>query len=233
MKATRQPSERPARSTPAWWGRVLVESVLIVFSILLALFFDEWRNERNLAEQRDRAIADIHAEIVLNLAAVEGVVGYHRTVRDSLGALLRRLGQDSGAEASAWELAQDAAPNGIQRPGVTSTAWQTAAASEALALLDIGLTNRLGSLYDIQARGIESTVQRVQDLLFDPILFDPGRSIAVLRVLQALANEMAGQELYLAERYREILAEPSFEDLERERRESVRVDGTSESGESR
>jgi hypothetical protein len=232
LKAIPQPAGRPARGTPVWWGRILVESVLIVFSILLALFVDEWRDQRHLDEQRDRALSDIHSEIVLNLAAVDVVVDYHRTVRDSLGALLQRLGTDR-AGASAWELAQGAAPAGIQRPGVTGIAWQTAAASEAVALLDIGLTNRLGSLYDIQAKGVESTIERVQELLFDPILFDPARAVAVLRVLQALAHELAGQEIYLAQRYREILADPAFTELERDRRESETGTGAAETGESR
>jgi hypothetical protein len=215
-----------------WWGRILVESVLIVFSILVALFVDEWRDQRHLDEQRDRALSDIHSEIVLNLGAIDSVVDYHLTIRDSLGVLLQRLATDERVERSAWELAMGAAPAGIQRPDVTSIAWQTAAASEAVALLDIGLTNRLGSLYDIQAKGVESTVLRVQDLLFDPILFDPARSVAVLRVLQALAQELAGQELYLAQRYREILADPAFADLERERRDG-QVTGAGATGESR
>jgi hypothetical protein len=233
LKATRQPAERPARAAPAWWGRILVESVLIVFSILLALFVDQRREERRLDELRDRALHAIHSEIALNLRAVESVVDYHGTVRDRLGALLNRIEAGEVENASAWNLALSVAPQGIGRAGVASTAWQTAATSGAVSLLDISLTYRLGGLYDIQSKGVEASLERIQELLFDPIMHDPSRSMAVLRVLMNLANELTQQEVYLTQQYSEILADPAFTEIASEPREAEPDSSESDGGESR
>ena len=51
---------------PGWLPRVLVESALIVFSVLVALAVDEWRDQRATATRPREAVAAITAELQAN-----------------------------------------------------------------------------------------------------------------------------------------------------------------------
>src|SRR5688500_5604596 len=70
MAATRQPRSKPAprpaaRAWPDWAKRALLESVLIVFSVFLALALDSWREDmqtrRRVDEVRRYFVEEIEA----------------------------------------------------------------------------------------------------------------------------------------------------------------------------
>lgn len=69
---------RPRAESPLF--RILLESALIVLSILLALGVNEWRENRRDAERRASALADLRAEIAASREAVERTLPYHREI---------------------------------------------------------------------------------------------------------------------------------------------------------
>lgn len=210
LKATTQSTARTARSGPSGWSRILAESVLIVFSILLALFVDQWREGRRLDRLRDRAIADIHEEIENNRTAVDRVIVYHTAVRDSIGNLWQRIERGGSGGQPGFDLIAGVARAGIRPPAIRRTAWETAISTDAVTLMDYSLIYRLGGLYDTQTTGVESTLARIQDFVFDPMLFEPARAGAAVRMIHALVSELAGQERYLSALYDSVLADPAF-----------------------
>ena len=210
LKATTQSTARAAGSGPSGWSRILAESVLIVFSILLALFVDQWREGLRLDRLRDRAIADIHEEIENNRMAVDSAVGYHTAVRDSLGILWQRIERSGSGGQPGFNLIAAVAPLGIRPPAIRRTAWETAISTDAVTLMDYSLIYRLGGLYDTQTTGVESTLARIQDFVFDPMLFEPARAGTAVRMIHALVSELAGQEYYLSAHYDSVLTDPAF-----------------------
>ena len=76
--------ESPSATAPhgwrSWLPRVLAESVLIVFSVLLALAVDEWREDRELAREVAEARAAFANEIRGNrdLLASDRFHGHHQ-----------------------------------------------------------------------------------------------------------------------------------------------------------
>jgi hypothetical protein len=210
LKATTQSTARAAGSGPSGWSRILAESVLIVFSILLALFVDQWREGLRLDRLRDRAIADIHEEIENNRTAVDGVVVYHTAVRESLGNLWQRIERSGSSAQPGFDLIAGVARAGIRPPAIRRTAWETAISTDAVTLMDYSLIYRLGGLYDTQTTGVESTLARIQDFVFDPMLFEPARAGAAVRMIHALVSELAGQEYYLSAHYDSVLTDPAF-----------------------
>jgi hypothetical protein len=65
----------PAVPRPRRWRRglprVLVESALIVFSVLVALAVDEWRDSRRQRVRAEAALVAILSELEANRAAIE------------------------------------------------------------------------------------------------------------------------------------------------------------------
>ena len=69
---------------PTWLPRVIVESALIVFSVLVALAVDEWRATRATEARAREAVAAITAELQANRSATERARDFHRGIHATL-----------------------------------------------------------------------------------------------------------------------------------------------------
>ena len=88
----------PAVPRPRCWKRgltrVLVESALIVFSVLVALAVDEWRDSRTQRVRAEAALAAILSETEANRAAMQRARDLHQSIAPRLGTM-----QESGTYA--------------------------------------------------------------------------------------------------------------------------------------
>jgi hypothetical protein len=126
---------------------LLLESVLIVASILLAFALNGWwetRQERRLGE---RALASFDQEIRQNRENLLAVMPYHR----HLHALFSGL-STSGAVRTFDDIRYLEGFDGWQPPVLTTTAWSTAIATGALAHLDFDTVREISAVYALQDR---------------------------------------------------------------------------------
>ena len=177
---------RPVRRPP-WLGRVLVESVLIVFSVLVALAVDEWRDERALRSRSREAIAAITAEINANKIAAQNAKDTHQRIHDDLAA----LPPDADYKAGLFQPAR-----------LLQTAWVTARDTGSLAPLPLEAVLELSRLYERQAIYMALSNEIVTDTFVD--LRRRGLE-TVLRESRpgfgALTREFQGREQGLIEAY--------------------------------
>lgn len=128
--------------------RIVVESALIVFSILLALAVNEWVDSRRQHTLTDRALAAIRDEIDGNAARVRERLSYHRSLEtevrreDSLGSVHRY--SDFVRGAPDW--------SGFMNPDVDGTAWQSALTLGAASNMGFDTVRVLSRLYSLQAK---------------------------------------------------------------------------------
>ena len=61
----------------SWLPKALVESLLIVMSILLALGLDEWQEDKEIQELIDRSVINFSNELKRNNSRIEDVSAYH------------------------------------------------------------------------------------------------------------------------------------------------------------
>lgn len=76
--------------------KVAFESSLIVFSVLLALFLNEYREQLKEERERDRAMQLIMVELKSNLTVLKQWIPYHQQVVKNLDELLEN--QEQGQE---------------------------------------------------------------------------------------------------------------------------------------
>jgi len=133
MRLKRLSSRRLARGA----GPVLLEITLIVFSILLALGVDSCRERSARQALADTALANIRAEIGLNQTTLNRVLPGHRELHARLSEALTRL-----------ERGEDADPAVVFTPlNLVSAAWETAATTQALEVVDFQKVQLLARLY--------------------------------------------------------------------------------------
>ena len=178
--------------------RLIVESLLIVFSVLLALGVNQWQERRARRERTTVALQSIQAEIEANRESVSRARINHLSMKDSLQSYAQRH----------ETLPARIYLGGVFNPASTqSTAWDSARETGVTTDLPFQLVLALSRLYDRQARYRDLGDALAQDLMmhvrregFEPVLRDRPAS------LMALEEDFANRESVLLERYDSVLA---------------------------
>ena len=144
--------------SPSWLPRVLVESALIVFSVLLALALDEWRDERVTAARAREAVAAITAELEGNRKAAERARDFHRGIQATLNALLskKQLPEPEIYMAGMFNPAR-----------LVETAWTAARDAGAIDAIPYPVVLKLSRVYEWQAAYKHLGSEIVTDLYSD------------------------------------------------------------------
>lgn len=129
----------------SWLPKVLFESLLIVFSILLALAVDEWREDRQTQKRVDQALESFAGEIQRNREAVARVLPYHERLQGHFRKLAR-----SGTARSIRDMMSMEGFKGFSPVTFESSAWRTAVATGVLTNLDFKTASLLSRLYTAQ-----------------------------------------------------------------------------------
>ena len=132
---------------PSWLPQIVVESTLIVLSILLALAVDQWQDRREEEKLADQALISFQREIQQNKARLEDVTPFRMGMRDVL------IMMDSTDEIrTSADFRTMVGVEGFRAPFLLDTAWQTALATGALTHMDYETVSALSHTYTLQER---------------------------------------------------------------------------------
>lgn len=168
-----------------WISRVLVESVLVVGSILLALAVDEWNEERALQDLANRSLVNFEREIQLNRLRLEDVTLFHMGLRDVLANM------DAGS-ASVPATTIRNIMEGFEPAILVSTAWETAVATGALGYMDYDVVSGLSLTYNLQGRLVALNQSGLNDLLVAG--FRSGETELLVYTANRYMRELTGAE---------------------------------------
>lgn len=126
-----------------WILRALAESVLITFSILLALAVENWAEQQRNQELAMQSLSIFEREIRQNLARVEDVAPYHQGLR----SVVAEMAGDPGRAVEVRSVLE-----GLEPPVLLNTAWETAVAVGSLTHMDFDIVQALSLTYSIQGQ---------------------------------------------------------------------------------
>ncbi len=186
------------------FSRYALEAILIVFSVLLALFLDSALEDRREARNINELIGHVADEMQSNLAIVDEWLPYHRSVIDEIDrylasnelrqSLLTADGIDYGRLME----------RGLIQDFYSSSSWQLVQQSEITSRIDFELTYAISQAY-LSQQNVNLTLQRFSDFVFDRATYDPDQLVVSLRILRNLLQELSGQQSVLQHNYREAL----------------------------
>ena len=157
--ANLSPSETEGSlSRRAWISRVLVESGLVVGSILLALALDEWNEGQDYQDLATLSLVNFEREIQQNRLRLEDVTPFHVGLRDVLANM------DIGGAAVPATTIRNIL-EGFQPALLVSTAWETAVATGALGYMDYEVVAGLSLTYNLQERLLALNQSGLNDVL--------------------------------------------------------------------
>ncbi|MGH7577829.1 MAG: hypothetical protein ACREM1_22250 [Longimicrobiales bacterium] len=204
-------SNQRGRTAPpsSWLGstssRLLLESALIVLSVLIGFALSEWGSRRADHARAAEAVENFRLEIQDNLTALDNLYPKHVWLAERLADAI-----DSGTlegETGFDVFAALHAEGQVEPTNLREAAWQTAVSTGVLRLLDYDVAALLSETYLIQETIMTTTIQLMSDRLSDESNFDPQARDVMIRVWHRLVSDLAGQEKALVERYQLTLQE--------------------------
>jgi hypothetical protein len=187
----------PPQRRPRNASRLLLESGLIVGSILLAFALNGWWETHQDRKLAGHAVASFEKEIRQNRANLLDVMPYHLELHDLIAGLsaagtVRTFEDVRGLEGF----------DGFQPAFLTTTAWSTAIATGALNHLDYDLVSELSAVYTFQERFTQYSDAR--HLLAPTAMADANIAATVFSAEIHLIDTVAGARDLVA-RYDRIL----------------------------
>ena len=140
-----------------WMAQGVFQGALIVGSILIALAFDEWREEREEDELVARALYSFSLELKQNLERLDDAVPFNSALFDYFSR------SHAAGEIDSIDKVNEVV-RGLQPTILENTAWSTAVATGALAKMDYELVAALSLTYNMQSRYILEHQANVEDL---------------------------------------------------------------------
>ena len=134
-----------SKSTSVWLPRVLFESLLITVSILFALALDEWREDRQNAENIQKALSNFVSEIRQNKATIDDAAPFNQGLRHVLSK--RQEVRNIESVTHFVNIIESYNPVVLR-----STAWDTALATGSFSKMDYSLVSALSLTYGLQNR---------------------------------------------------------------------------------
>lgn len=195
--------QKPSIFQRIGWQKLLFESFLIIFSILFALFINEWRKNQELGAQRQKALQMVIGELEHNLEELEYVIPYHRQSAIRLDSVSQDAGQ---MQQPLFGVTRGVLERGILPAELQTTAWNTAQLSGAVSLFDEQTIYALAGVYELQSHGVENTWKEIAEFYLSTDNFDSALTQRRITMLVLYFQELASQEEFLLRRTKEAIA---------------------------
>ncbi|WP_224999346.1 hypothetical protein [Cesiribacter sp. SM1] len=189
----------------SFWIKLGIESLLIVFSVLLALALNEYMSQNKEDERTKQALISIREELRENQKIVRN---WHQNHRVALKKIEEYRGRTEAYDSLVvnHQFQLNRLFEGTLIPNlVRSTAWETAKSTGILQNIEVPLANSLSETYDAQKLGVSNTADRLISLIFERETHQQERAAQTLVLLQFTMAELVGQESYLISAYDDML----------------------------
>jgi hypothetical protein len=177
-------TEKPEVKVVRDWKEYLGESLLIIFSVVLALVLTEWVNKTNERKQTREIVNQVKEELIHNKNEEIKQYHYHQQVLRTIDSALsnpefaNRIMHDNEFHL------ERIAPKGILYGDLEDVAWQLAKSHNLSSTLDIPALTLLTSIYNDQQRII-----KVEDEIGKLLLGPDSRKAENLRLTLILIRD--------------------------------------------
>ena len=170
-----------------------VRGLLIVFSVLLALFLNGIWEQQKVTANLTAAYRSIRIEVESNRIALAVATEYHSTCIAVLDSLLQKSSRDIAGVTFADLLSQNL-PNGLNPPNLQNAAWNTLHSTGLVSHLKFDDAYPFTKLFDLQKKGVGNASAELAEYYSQPELFEKQGNATSLKTLKSLLNELYEQE---------------------------------------
>src|SRR2546423_182791 len=144
--------ERPEVITVRNWKEYLGESLLIIFSVILALFLTEKFTKLHEERQTEQVLHQLRDELISNKQSEEDQYQYHRKIMKNIDSALHNPGYTQKFIDNGEVHLSALIDSGVLKHDLNDVAWQVAKQNNVFAKLDLDTYRLLTDIYDNQQR---------------------------------------------------------------------------------
>jgi hypothetical protein len=188
--------------------KYLGEGLLIVFSVLFALFINKWFEDRQTESKKQTALTSITKELETNAAILKNWKERHKSIRDRITRIIDGEEDSLKAELMNYDFLNFGLLTGNQSlidAILTNTAWESAKSTGIISEFDFETTQKLTHVYALQEVLVEKTLANTMDYYFDSSSHDMSRLDPILIQFQLRFWELTGQEELMTTLYKDAL----------------------------
>jgi len=182
-----------SKAVSIWLPQVIIESILIVVSILVALGLDSWRQTREDEQFVRTALSNFLIEIQQNQNRIADAAPFNKGLHLVLGQ--HYVVDDVDSVDEYVGMVESYSPAVLQ-----STAWDTALATGSLANMEYNLVTALSLTYSLQDRYDNAIRSGMSDLTSPQYLSDDKLKLALYNSTRFL-EDVTGIEAELGVTY--------------------------------
>lgn len=186
--------------------KLVSESLIIVLSVLFALFINEWRNTYNENKQTQIILENIQQEMQENNELTSSLLAYHSSV---LQRVQNAHAQDSLELLFFSENTFDisiAAPYGIIQKDYKNIAWEVAKEEKISSRISFDKSAKLFEVY-AQQHNVRETIFRLVSVFQDRLIHRKSLLHENVLLIISELNLLVGQEKYLLHKMETALNE--------------------------
>ena len=183
------------------------ESGLIVLSVLLALFLNEYRSQLKDDRLTEQALMKVANELKTNTETVKGWLPHHKEILNNLQDALENDSIKTSLLNKSVVSFRSLMPRGIFERLINDSAWRALKSSNAFSNIDFDTMLSLSKVYNLQATGVESVLKVILETLASREALRKKDLEVTLLLLRNGFNELVLQEIFLIKNYEATLIE--------------------------
>ncbi|TMN86526.1 hypothetical protein CWB72_19480 [Pseudoalteromonas phenolica] len=189
-------------------SKIVFESSLIIFSVLLALVLNEYIGKMKADKEKARALQMIKIELNENMQILNRWIPYHEQVIENFNTAIKNFNSDKVTDDSRMFILK-LMPNGVIQEMVSRSAWEALQQSSSRVSLDIETTFVLAKAYRLQELSVETTILNFINIMNDRESMKPNNLRETLYLMRSSFQELMAQEKNLVFVYQQTLDELS------------------------
>ncbi|WP_420552614.1 hypothetical protein [Tenacibaculum aiptasiae] len=189
----------------SFWYSIILESAMIIFSVFIALFINEWKNEKNEAKRTELIVQNIESEIQNNRKIIQNIIGYHEKIMNNISQPDNKQILEQKFFKNAYFSIGEIAPKGIIQEHFQDIAWAVAKEDKITNRISLEESQVLFAVYE-QQNLIKGTIKDIINLLTSHEVHKVELVSENVIVFKILMNELIGQEKILETNYKNALA---------------------------
>lgn len=190
--------------------KYLVEGLLIVFSVLFALFINKLFDDYKTTQKKTIAIESIEKELERNSEILDHWKEQHTKIRNRITQIIEGKNDSLKTELLKYEYLNIGILTNNQSlidNILTNTAWESAKSTGIISEFDFNTTQKLTQVYTIQEVITEKTIPKITDYYFDTNSHNMENINQTLIQFQLRFWELTGQETLMNGLYKQVISE--------------------------
>ncbi|MDW3210243.1 MAG: hypothetical protein R8N23_10265 [Reichenbachiella sp.] len=185
-----------------------IDGILIVFSVLFALFINKTAENYKITQEKEIAIESIHKELYRNYWNIKSWNKDHLAVINRLDSLTNGLKPELEQElkqADFFDLSPLLDKSGLINSMLISSAWETSKETGIFSEFDYEILQSITRTYDFQKALTDNTVPKIMDTYFSKDSHRMDEIDLTIMVFYLQMSQLCGHELVLISLYEESI----------------------------